>query len=64
MWRFVNWNLPDIFNALFVKTNDRNVQQQNVRNTDELYVPYARHHVRRFSLEISGTNCWIQFQIT
>ena len=53
MYQFVNGNLPDIFNGFFVRNRDRNVHQYNIRN-DELYVPYARLDVRKFSLKISG----------
>ena len=50
MYQSVNGNLPDIFNGFFVRNRDRNVHQYNVRNADELYVPYARLDVRKFSL--------------
>ena len=56
MYQFVNGNLPDIFNGFFVR--NRNVHQYNVRNADELYVPYARLDVRKFSLKISGAKLW------
>ena len=58
MYQFVNGNLPDTFNGFFVRNRDRNVHQYNVRNADELYVPYARLGVRKFSLKISGTKLW------
>ena len=58
MYRFVNGNLPDIFEGFFVKNRDRNVHQYNVRNADELYVPYARLDVRKFSLKIAGAKLW------
>ena len=58
MYQFVNGNLPDIFNGFFVRNRDRNVHQYNVRNADELYVPYARLDVKKFSLKISGANLW------
>ena len=58
MYQFVNGNLPDIFNGFFVRNRDRNVHQYNVRNADELYVPYARLDVRKFSLKISGAKLW------
>ena len=58
MYQFVNGNLPDIFNGFFVRNRDRNVHQYNVRNADEVYVPYARLDVRKFSLKISGAKLW------
>ena len=58
MYRFLNGNLPDIFEGFFVKNRDRNVHQYNVRNADELYVPYARLDVRNFSLKIAGAKLW------
>ena len=58
MYQFVNRNLPDIFNGFFVRNRDRNVHQYNVRNADELYVPYARLDVKKFSLKISGAKLW------
>ena len=58
MYQFVNGNLPDIFNGFFVRNRDRNVHQYNVRNADELYVPYARLDVRKFSLKIFGAKLW------
>ena len=58
MYQFVNGNLPDIFNDFFVRNRDRNLHQYNVRNADELYVPYARLNVRKFGLKISGAKLW------
>ena len=58
MYRFLNGNLTDIFEGFFVKNRDRNVHQCNVRNADELYVPYARLDVRKFSLKIAGAKLW------
>ena len=58
MYRFLNGNLPDIFEGFFVKNRDRNVHQYNLRNADELYVPYARLDVRKFSLKIAGAKLW------
>ena len=58
MYQFVNGNIPDIFNGFFVRNRDRNVHQYNVRNADELYVPYACLDVRKFSLKISGAKLW------
>ena len=58
MYQFVNGNLPDIFNGFFVRNRVRNLHQYNVRNVDELYVPYARLDVRKFNLKISGTKPW------
>ena len=34
------------------------MHQYNVRNTDELYVPYARLDIRKFSLKIFGAKLW------
>ena len=58
MYQIVTENLPDIFNGFFVRNRDINVHQYNVRNADELYVPYARLDVRKFSLKISGAKLW------
>ena len=58
MYRFVNDNLPDIFEGFCVRNRDRNVHQYNVRNADELYVPYARLDIRKFSIKISGAKLW------
>ena len=48
----------DIFKCLFERNRDRNVHQYDVRNADELYVPYARLDVRKFSLKIPGAKLW------
>ena len=58
MYQFVNGNLPDIFYGFLVRNRDRNVHQYNVRNADELYVPYARLDVKKFSLKIFGAKLW------
>ena len=58
MYQFVNDNLPDIFEGFCVRNRDRNVHQYNVRNADELYVPYARLNIRKFSIKISGAKLW------
>ena len=34
------------------------MHQYNVRNADELCVPYVRLDVRKFSLKISGAKLW------
>ena len=34
------------------------MHQYNVRNPDELYVPYARLDVRKFSLKMAGAKLW------
>ena len=34
------------------------MHQYNVRNADELNVPYARLDIRGFSLKISGVKLW------
>ena len=44
--------------VFFVRNKDRNVHQYNVPNPDELYVPYARWDVRKFSLKISAAKLW------
>ena len=44
--------------GFFVRNRDRNVHQYNVRNADELYVPYARLDVRKFSLRLPGAKLW------
>ena len=41
MYQFVNGNHPDILKGFFVRNRNRNVHQYNVRNADELNVPYA-----------------------
>ena len=53
-----NDNLPDIFEGFCVRNRDRNVHQYNIRNADELYVPYARLDNRKFSIKISGAKLW------
>ena len=58
MYQFVNDNLPDIFEGFCVRNRDRNVHQYNIRNADELYVPYARLDIRKFSIKISGVKLW------
>ena len=34
------------------------MHQYNVRNTEKLYVPYARLDVKKFSFKISGEKVW------
>ena len=34
------------------------MHQYNVRNADELYVPYARLDIRKFTIKISGAKLW------
>ena len=34
------------------------MHEYNVRNADEMYVPYACRDFRKFSLKISGTKLW------
>ena len=58
-WHFhlsiLEWKAP--LSGIFLNS-DINVHQYNVRNVDELYVPYVRLDGLKLSLRISGAKLW------
>ena len=46
----------DIFNNYFQRIRD--IHGLNIRNADDLHVPYGKLDVRKFSITIAGPNLW------
>ena len=56
MYECLYGNIPDIFRSYFQRNAD--VHDRNLRNANDLHVPYGRLDIRKFSINIAGTNLW------
>ena len=56
MYEYIDGNGTDIFNNYFQR--NRYIHGLNIRNADDLHVPYGRLDVRKFSIKIAGPNLW------
>ena len=56
MYEYIDGNVTDIFNNYFQRNRD--IHGLNIRNADDLHVPYSRLDVRKFSIKIAGPNLW------
>ena len=56
MYEYIFGNVTDIFNNCFQRNRD--IHGLNIRNADDLHVPYGRLDVRKFSIEIAGPKPW------
>ena len=56
MYECLYGNIPDIFRNNFQRNAD--VHDPNVRNANDLHVPYGRLDIRKFSIKIAGANLW------
>ena len=56
MYECLYGNIHDIFRNCFQRNAD--VHDHNLRNANDLYVPYGRLDIRKFSIKIAGANLW------
>ena len=56
MYECLYGNIPDIFRNYFQRNAD--VHDHNLRNANDLYVPYGRLDIRKFSIKIAGASLW------
>ena len=56
MYEYMNGNLPNTFQTFF--QFNRDIHNYDVRNADDIHVPYGRLDIRRFSIKISGAIIW------
>ena len=56
MYECLYGNIPDIFRSYFQRNAD--VHDHNLRNANDLHVPYGRLDIRKFSIKIAGANLW------
>ena len=56
MYECLHGNIPDIFRNYFQRNAD--VHDHNLRNANDLYIPYGRLDIRKFSINIAGGNLW------
>ena len=54
MYECLNGNIPDIFRNYF----QRSAADHNLRNANDLHVPYGRLDIRKFSIRVTGANLW------
>ena len=54
MYECLHGNIPDIFRNYFQRNAD--VHDHNLRNANDLYIPYGRLDIRKFSIKIAGAN--------
>ena len=56
MYECLYGTIPEIFRNYFQRNAD--VHDHNLRNVNDLYVPYGRLDIRKFSIKIAGANLW------
>ena len=56
MYECLYGTIPEIFRNYFQRNAD--VHDHNLRNANDLYVPYGRLDIRKFSIKIAGANLW------
>ena len=56
MYEYMHGNVTIIYNNFFQRNRD--IHGLNIRNADDLHVPYGRLDVRKFSIKIAGANQW------
>ena len=59
MYSYVTQKLPHIFGNYFPQNKD--VYELNTRQANHFHVPFRRLQVRRFSIEIHGSEVWNSF---
>ena len=56
MYECLYGSIPDIFRNCFQRNAD--VHDHNIRNVNDLYVPYGRLGIRKFNIKIARPNWW------
>ena len=56
MYNYMDGNVPNAFQNFFHV--NRNIHDYELRNADDIQVPYGRLDIRRFSIIIAGANLW------
>ena len=56
MYECLNGNIPDISRNYFQRNAD--VHDHNLRNVNDLYAPYGRLDIKKFSIKIAEANLW------
>ena len=56
MYECLNGNIPGIFRNYFQR--NAAVHDHNLRNANDLHVPYGRLDIRSFSIKVTGANLW------
>ena len=56
MYECLYGTIPEIFRNYFQRNAD--VHDHSLRNVNDLYVPYGRLDIRKFSIKIAGANLW------
>ena len=56
MYKHITPELPTLFSSFYRRNNS--MHSHNTRLSEDLYVPYARTNVRKFSIRINGAVTW------
>ena len=56
IYRCMHESLPDLFDNFFM--TNRDFHGRELRDADDLYTPYARLDIRRFTIRIHGAKLW------
>ena len=59
MFRFINGNLPDVFQSMFVF--NRNMHDRITRQTNKLHVPAGKTEAIKKSIRFMGVKIWNEF---
>ena len=61
MYQCIHQEVPEIFLNLFQTNED--IHDRNTRQSQQLYVPYGRLDVRRFSFKVHGADMFRNYLI-
>ena len=56
MYEYIYGNVTDTFNNYFQRNRD--IHGLDIRNADDLHVPYGWLDVRKFNIKIAEANLW------
>ena len=56
MYRSIHESLPELFDNFFL--TNRDFHGHELRDADDLYIPYAKLDIRRFTIKIHGGKLW------
>ena len=58
MYNYMDGNVPNAFRFFHIDRNIYDNDIRDIRNADDIQVPYGRLDIRRFSIRIAGANIW------
>ena len=56
MYKHITPEVPTLFSSFYRRNNS--IHSHNTRISEDIYVPYARTNVRKFSMRLNGAVTW------